>query len=351
MTQADDLLRELARSVPSDDEKERAALDAARQALLTAIASTPHSSGTRARQPRAEPKVAKRLGYVAALAAVLGLIVALFPTSPGRGGEHLGPSVASARAFLEQAARAVAQRPWQPLGPREWFRFREVGSSSSGHGPAPERPTVMQESWFAANGFARVVQTGPNTVIPGGDVLLFHATARELHAEQQRQQRGAHLRILAYSQRFRWVDLDYDHLTRLPSDPTALQRYIEEHAIGGGPRFSDVFSYAEALLGGAGAGGAPLPPKVSAAMYRVIARLPNMRLIGPTRDPLGRPGVAIGLIFRNQPGRLELILDPKTGTLLGERSISLSAARDHAPPGTILAWSAIVSQGVAHSLH
>ena len=43
---------------------------------------------------------------------------------------------------------------------------------------------------------------------------------------------------------------------------------------GGGPRSFNVFGYAEALLGGRGAGGAPLPPKVSAAMYRVIARLP-----------------------------------------------------------------------------
>jgi hypothetical protein len=105
--------------------------------------------------------------------------------------------------------------------------------------------------------------------------------------------------------------VDYQQLIHLPTDPGRLQSWIERNATGGGPRFSDIFGFAESLLVGA-----PLPPTVGAAKYRVIARLPGMRLIGPTRDPLSRPGVAVGLFLQAQPGRIELIFNPTTGGLL-----------------------------------
>jgi hypothetical protein len=86
-------------------------------------------------------------------------------------------------------------------------------------------------------------------------------------------------------------------------------------------------------------------------MYHVIARLPGMRLIGPTHDPLGRAGVAVGLFFNNQPGRIELIFNPKTGVLLGQRGVSLNAKTMHAPVGSIVDWTAVESQGVVNSDH
>ena len=84
-------------------------------------------------------------------------------------------------------------------------------------------------------------------------------------------------------------------------------------------------------------------------MHHVIARLPGMRLIGPTHDPLGRPGVAVGLFFKNQPGRIELIFNPTTGVLLGERGVSLNAKAMHAPVGSIIDWNAVERQGVVES--
>jgi hypothetical protein len=84
-------------------------------------------------------------------------------------------------------------------------------------------------------------------------------------------------------------------------------------------------------------------------MYHVIAHPPGMRLIGPTRDRLGRPGVAVGFFFKHQPGRVELILNPTTGILLGERGVSLNAKQMHAPVGSTLKWSALDHQGVVNS--
>lgn len=343
MTQLDELLREHSDRTPRDDAVERHALAQARDAL--------HAAAVAERRTAPRHRPSRRFGrftLIAGLAATIAVVVAFLPGGTGTDVARFGPSTASAQVLLERAAQVISRHRWRPLRPGEYFYAREVASDPGRNGRASGRPTFIQSVWVGPNGFARLVQTGPDTVIPDGDVLIFHATAQQLETEGQRERTGAHLRILAYAQKFRWVNLDYQQLIQLPTDPSTLLQYIEQHATGGGPRFSDIFSYAQALLGGGGTGGAPLPPKVSAAMYRVIARLPGMRLIGPTRDPLGRAGVAVGLFFKHQSGRIELIFNPKTGVLLGERQISLSR-KDGAPPGTVIAWSAIEDQGVVHS--
>ncbi len=338
MTHLDELLREHDQSVPIDDAVERHALDAARQALRLAVAVAVAEQG--APPPR---RRVPRLALVAGLAAAIAVVIALLPGGTGKDGSELGPQPASARVLLERAARAIAQQAWHPLRPGEFFHYREVGSWS-GKGAASARAGETQDVWIGANGYARIAQTGPDTLLPGGEVLVFHATRRQLAAERKRQRHGAHLRILAYRQRYHLVDLTYQQLIRMPTDPGRLERFIERHATGGGPRFSDIFGYVEGILPGA-----PLPPAVSAAMYRVIARLPHMRVIGPTRDHLGRPGIAIGLIFPHQPGRIDLIIDPKTGVLLGERSTSFNAKLMHAPVGSVTSWSVIEDQAVVTS--
>lgn len=344
MAQLHDLLREHSDGIPFDDVIERQALDRSRLSLRAATAVEQPPA-----RPRRTGRYLGRVALVVGMAAVIAVVVAFLPGATAV--NRLGPPNASARSLLDRAARAISAEVWQPLGAGDYFHFREVGSFPVRNGAAPDRPTLVQEGWFGGNGFARLVQTGPQTAVPGGDVLIFDATPGQFQAERLRQRNGAHLKILAYPQKYRWVDLDYEQLIHLPTDASGLQRFIERHATGGGPRFSDIFSYAEALLGGGGSGGAPLPPKVTAAFYRVIARLPNMRLIGPTRDPLGRPGVAVGLSFAHQPGRIELIFNPATGVLLGERSISLNARETGAARGAVIGWSAIESQGVLRSDH
>ena len=339
MTQLDELLREHRQRVATDDDVERHALDHARYTLRAAVVSESAPRPRRASRPGV-----RRFAVVAGLAAAIASVVALLPGTTGNDTSQLGPATASAQILLRQASRAISHQPWQPLRPGQYFYYREIGSDTDGRGPAPARPTFIQDTWVGADGFGRLVQTGPDTVIAGGDVLIFHATPQQLNAERQTQSHGAHLRILSYGQPYRWADLDYRQLISLPTDPSKLERFIEQHASGGGPRFSDIFSIMQNYLDGA-----PLPPKVSAAMYRVIARLPGMRLIGPTRDPLGRPGVAVGLFFKGQPGRIELIFDPRTGVLLGERAISLNAKEEHAPVGSVTNWSVIERQGTVRS--
>lgn len=185
------------------------------------------------------------------------------------------------------------------------------------------------------------------------DVLLVHQPRRAVLAEQRRQRLGSHLRVMTYGQRYNWgAAPDYQRLIQLPTNPQRLRRWIERDSISPGSTCArgasdcHVFSFVESLLIGG-----PLPPKLSAALYRVVAHLPGMQLIGPTRDPLGRAGIAVGYFFKHQPARAELIFNPTTGAFLAERGISLDPKAMHAPVGAVLDWSAIEGQAVVRSDH
>ena len=162
----------------------------------------------------------------------------------------LGPALSEALADLSPDQReALLLHAWAGLSNAEIADALSVSSA-----------TV----WIGADGFARLVQRGD-------EVLLFHPSSQQIQAERELQNDGSHLQVLAYSQPYRWVDLDYQQLVHLPTNPAALRRWIERHAIGSGSHDDKVANYTGALLQQA----APLPPQLSAAFYRVIARLPG----------------------------------------------------------------------------
>ena len=340
MSDIDELVRTLSDSVPVSDEIERAAAENARKALRAA---------TRAEAARSGPPWSSRrlagLAIAGALAIALVAIAALLPGGASNEAGHagaplgslgttLGPAPASAEVLLVRAAHAIAREPWHQLRPGEWLYFRYYQGIPDRNGPAPTRPNGIEDAWIAGNGAARLVQRGFGPV--GGQVLLFGATTRDAIAEQQIQRRGPHLKVMAYGQPYSWggpTPLDYKQLIHLPTDPRKLERWIEQQApfVGGPARDGRIFSVAEALISQA-----PLPPQLSAALYRVIARLPEMRVIGPTRDPLGRPGIAVGFLG-GSGAREELIFNPHTGAYLAKRGISLTANSGTAP-GTVQYW-------------
>lgn len=344
MTQLDELLRERSDRVPIDDVVERRALDQARHTLRAAtVAPSPLAA-----RRRAGRRIA-RLALAAGLAAAIVALLASLPGGSGNDVGQFGPATASARIVLERAAQAISRQTWHPLKPGQWLYFRQLGSNPGHNGAASARANSIEQVWLAPDGGARIVQR-PG-VVSGGDVLLFHQPRRAILAEQRRQRVGSHLHVMAYGQRYYWgAGPDYQQLVRLPTDPGKLRRWIERNAINPSstcaPGVSDchTFNFVESLLVGG-----PLPPKLSAAVYRVIADLPGMRLIGPTRDPLGRSGVAVGYFFKHQPGRAELIFNPTTGVFLAERGISLDPKTMHAPVGSVVDWSAIEHGGVVSS--
>ena len=334
MTGLEELLQERDRTVPSGDAVERQTLGHARRTLRAAITTEARTRGPVARRPLV-PRRWLRLAVAGGLAAAIAVaLIALLPGQTHNDFGSIGPAPASAKVLLLRAATQIERQPWHPLRPGEYYYVRTEGRTPYANGPTPAstkraRQLHVSDTWIGAEGFGRVVQRGD-------EVLLFHASPQRIAAEHQLHTQGAHLQVLAYSQPYLFVDRDYAQLIRLPTKPAALRRWIERNAIGSGSPENRAALYAGALL----QQGAPLPPGLTAAFYRVIASLPAMQLVGRTHDPLGRPGLAVRFLGGHGGGYWEMIFNSRTGALLSDRYTQAD--------GRLWSWDAIVTTAIVH---
>ncbi|MEW2621328.1 CU044_5270 family protein [Streptomyces sp. NPDC048106] len=81
--------------------------------------------------------------------------------------------------------------------------------------------------------------------------------------------------------------LTWDQLTRLPTSPAALRARLRPYAEPEQDPSEAVFVTVGELLA------SPAPPKVRAALFRVAAELPGVRVAGPATDSTGRRGTAV----------------------------------------------------------
>jgi hypothetical protein len=76
-----------------------------------------------------------------------------------------------------------------------------------------------------------------------------------------------------------------------------------------------------------------------AALYEVAARVPGVELIGSTKDPAGRAGVAVAMDHPDDGMRHTLVVDPETGALLSEQRVTLAQNSYGYPAGTVVGHS------------
>jgi hypothetical protein len=81
---------------------------------------------------------------------------------------------------------------------------------------------------------------------------------------------------------------------------------------------------------------APQTPRLRATLYRALALVPGVQLLGNVHDRLGR--AAIGVAYPERNGlRQELLFDPQTAEVLNERQVVFRAAKGlPAPVGTAI---------------
>jgi hypothetical protein len=95
----------------------------------------------------------------------------------------------------------------------------------------------------------------------------------------------------------------------------------------------------------------PIPAKVRAALYLVAARIPGIKLLGLTHDGIGRPALAVALNDTLYGMRSELLFDPKTSRLLGERSVVVTPPRTyHVKPGTVHEGATYITSGIVQRI-
>lgn len=144
--------------------------------------------------------------------------------------------------------------------------------------------------------------------------------------------------------------LDAGPLTELPTDPVELREMLEAREIpgvDGPPGEAETFVLIGDMLRGT-----YLPAAIRAAIYELTAELPGVELLGEVEDPVGRAGIGIAFTDERRGTTHELIFDPETSALLGERdSLARSGAYGfEAPLGTPIGYAAYLESKVVDSV-
>ncbi len=247
---------------------------------------------------------------------------ALGPESPG----FTGVAPVSARAALEHAATAAAAGSATPplKSGQAWYSSARALISSqlfSGADGQHARPAIQAsvlevEKWFPAQGLERSVSVSLSPLLTGST-----------------WGGGSPSDAAGFG--------DWDALPnfKATAGPTTALHALTHGTAGflGYPKnnrsVADQNSSAFTILARAAAilGDEPVTPAAREAVLRTLARLPHLGYLEHVRDPLGRAGVAITATTSNikafahagpQSYQLELIFNPSTGTVLGDRTIA-----------------------------
>ena len=347
-----ELLRHLRADLPAVRPESRAT---ARAALMARVESGEQSAPPRPVPPWQRP----RLRLAAASAALAALLIALPLGILGGGGEA---QPALAQVLRETAHVALAQQPIEP-GPNQ-FLFTRSKTAYLGATPylpagkrhpctrrnpcdmtgAPEWSALMpmtRESWISLDGSRQ------------GRVRAVSGEPRFVSADQRAGWIAAGSPPLPQAGQVEDSPLSGSVVidtSKLPTDPAALRRQIEAREIPGvegPPGETETFTLIGDMLRET-----YLPAEIRAALYQLTAELPGVELLGEVEDPVGRPGTGIAFTDRKRGTKHELIFDPETSNLLGEReSIVRSGPWGfEAPPGTPIGYAAYLEEKVVDSI-
>jgi hypothetical protein len=136
-----------------------------------------------------------------------------------------------------------------------------------------------------------------------------------------------------------WQNPTADFVNSLPADPHKLYDRLRADTQGHGrdPDLEMVVYVADAIRSGL------VPAKIRANLYRALALMPALEISEGNANLAGRTGIALGV---DRTGiKQELIIDPATGQVIGDRE-TITDAKGAIPAGTVIALSSMTT-GVA----
>lgn len=294
------------------------------------------------------------LGTAGMVAAGLAVAVTL---APGGAGDPSAESAARGLllAAAEQTAKvpAAAGRYWHTRGANSGGSF----SGRSSHGVCRDETWVAKSpkdpSWWMVHSWTRVDAVKgskpPKESEFSSDQAHFTCARgnRALSDETGRTPYASRLNDFA-EPGSSWPNVNgkavsVADIERLPTEPEALKEVLIQWQGPGGTsdkrRDEVLFEQAAELLLEL-----PAPSGVRAALFRLMADLPEVRSLGGVRDPLGRE--AVGVALRScEPGHgteSRVLFDKDTGRLLSvARSVGEQGCADLRPAR----WSAVLESG------
>jgi hypothetical protein len=241
------------------------------------------------------------------LAAVVTAVVALVAGLSAVRDRDRGTAPAGSPAVrLAQRAEMVARNePLVTMGPHQWIYVRSMQRNTNAR---PERRVV--ESWIRMDG-----RRSPSNRLP----LAVQGTVLAGMPEDP----GAALTRL-YA--------EVDRIRARPEPKGRVTEYVS--GIVGVTRDTAVFNFVTGLLDSY-----LVTPRVQAALYGALSRLPGVGVLPDAQDAAGRHGIVL-YIATSDDSRLELILDPRTYRYLGLRDV---LTRGHGGAEEVIYWAARLS--------
>jgi hypothetical protein len=293
---------------------EHAAWELAEQIMLTDPGTHRRLGPRQLRRPR----IVVPAALTAVAAGAVAVTVAVAPTTAHVGtrpGISSGPMPTAAAPVvttpMELAANAttIASHSTSP-GPSQWVYLKVVStlSRSPQGGVMAQIPGTRQsaETWTQAGGQeSAVVQNGKVTVTS----LLGSPEG--------------------------WPRISYGYLNSLPTDPASLSRVIRHNLqtlpnpFSQGAGAPQVFDSVAALI----ENNPELSPRLSAALYGVLAQLPSVRL-GNSTDLAGQKVLSL---YQTEAGylRREIFINPVTYAYAGQREVAVHAHTSSGLDGTV----------------
>jgi hypothetical protein len=280
------------------------ALESLRSRRESGLAPAPR----RRRRPR-------RRTVIAIAAAGLAIAIAIPMALPG--GVTGGADPAAAAVLHRVALRAAKQPPDPAPLPGQYLYTRSESAATQlyvvGDGTTfLFHQPLVRESWIGLDGSGRILNTSGSVTFPTAidRATWIAAGSPDLYEGLVEDDEFDNLGP---------DQLTYGDYSDLPTDPEALLELIESRELIGGPSGDwETFNLIGDLLRET-----YTLPKVRAALYQVAAELPGVELVGRVVDGMGRAGVAVAYANASSdaPSRWELIFDPVTAKLLGEREV------------------------------
>ena len=138
----------------------------------------------------------------------------------------------------------------------------------------------------------------------------------------------------------------YAWVSALPTDPAALLTAVYADTRDSGTARAEGKDQAAFAAIGSLLDDAVMPPRVEAALYRAVARIPGVVLLKDAVDAVGRHGIGVARVDAVDGERSEWIFDRTTLRYLGERDY-LVHDTVNGKAGTLIGISAVLVRGVA----
>jgi hypothetical protein len=278
-------------------------------------------------------------GLAGLAAAATAAAVAVALTAPGAGPVHTGAASPVVKEMAYRAAAAAAARP--EVAPGQWVYWQEKAFSPPFS--SAERGRVFQV-WTTADATKAAwlldgkVASVP-CAVPVSEPLPLKNCQYIGQPIVMTDGRGNGTGIAETSGQ---IPVTYARLSSLPRDPDALGRYLAGLPLSG-PGFAPVreFEVIKDLLITY-----VMPPALTAELYQALGNIPGVTIDRHATDLAGRHGIGfkIALPAGQGAGFDELILDPRTFTLMGQQATLGPAAG--AKAGQIVSGVAILKSAL-----